>query len=51
MMERAAETTMKAPNAIPISTQVAVSSQVSLTENDLGWKLFCWLTKRHLGVD
>ena len=51
MMERAAETTMKAPNAIPISAEAAVSSQVSLTENDLGWNLFCCLTKRHLGVD
>ena len=51
MMERAAETTMKAPNAIPISTEAAVSSQLSLTKNDLGWNLFRRLTKRHMAVD
>lgn len=51
MMERAAETTMKASNAIPISAEAAALSQAGLVRNDLGWNIFRWLTKRHLGVD
>ena len=51
MMERAAETNMKAVNAIPISADAAMSSQTDLTQHDVGGDVFRWLTKHHLGVD
>jgi ribulose-5-phosphate 4-epimerase/fuculose-1-phosphate aldolase len=51
MMERVAETAMKASNAIPISAEAAAAARADLTEVDIGWNNFRWLVKRHLGVD
>lgn len=50
LMERVAEVHMKAREAKPISAGAARAAQANLSAGDLGWDVFRWSTKRHLGV-
>jgi ribulose-5-phosphate 4-epimerase/fuculose-1-phosphate aldolase len=50
MMERAAEAHMKVREPRPISAEAARIARADLTAHDLGWNVFRWLTRRHLGV-